>query len=437
MVEATPVDFCLAERYSYRAMFLDEVRIFVKSGDGGSGLVAFRREKYVPLGGPAGGDGGKGGDVILVVNPHLTTLSRFQRKVHFRSESGRAGGNFNRTGASGSDCLIEVPPGTVVRDAESGAPLADLTRSGQTSVVAAGGRGGRGNARFKSSTNQAPRIAERGEPGEERWVILELKLIADVGIIGVPNAGKSTLLSVVSAARPKIANYPFTTLTPNLGVVRLGDQEMLWADVPGLVEGAHAGIGLGHSFLRHIQRTRLLIHLLDGGGDDPLADYSQINTELALYDDRLAHRPQIVVLNKIDLPQAQARWPAIQQAIEQEGKPVLCISGLTRQGVDDLIECTFRRLSELPESQPPDEIPHFRLDENEETFSVVREADGFRVTGRRIERAAAMTQWEYDEAAVRFHRIMEALGISEALIRAGVQQGDTVLIGDYELEWHD
>src|SRR5690606_7407694 len=231
-------------------MFLDEAKIYVKGGDGGAGAVAFRREKYVPRGGPAGGDGGKGGDVVFVVNPRLNTLSKFQRQVHFRAANGQPGGNFNRFGAAGQDLEIEVPPGTIVRDAESGELLADLTQEGQRFVVARGGRGGRGNARFKSSTNQAPRMAEKGEPGDERWVTLELKLLADVGLVGVPNAGKSTLISVISAARPKIAPYPFTTLEPSLGVATVGDREIVFADIPGLVEGAHAGVGLGQSFLR-------------------------------------------------------------------------------------------------------------------------------------------------------------------------------------------
>ncbi|HEC23505.1 MAG TPA: GTPase ObgE [Chloroflexi bacterium] len=416
-------------------MFLDEVKIYVKGGDGGAGIVAFRREKYVPFGGPAGGDGGKGGDVVLVVNPRLSTLSHFEHKRHFKAPSGRPGGNFNKTGASGEDLIVEVPPGTVVRDAETGELIADLTEPGQRVVVARGGRGGRGNARFKSSTNQAPRMAEKGEPGEERWLKLELKLLADVGIVGVPNAGKSTLLSVVSSARPKIAPYPFTTLTPNLGVVRLDDRDIVLADIPGLVEGAHAGVGLGHSFLRHIQRTRLLIHLLDGGGEDPIGDFVQINAELALYDEALARKPQIVALNKIDLPQAQERWPAVRAFVEERGLPVMAISAVTRQGVQELINRVAEMLDQLPEPEPVVEVPVFRPEEDEEAFQIVREGDAFRVIGKRIERAAAMTYWEYDEAVMRFQRILSALGVTDALREAGVAPGDTVLIGDYELEW--
>lgn len=418
-------------------MFLDEVKIHVKAGDGGAGLVAFRREKYVPLGGPAGGDGGKGGDIVLVVNPRLNTLSRFQRQLHYKAERGQHGGSSNRTGASGADLLIEVPPGTVARDAETDELLADMTLPAQRVIVARGGRGGRGNSRFKSSTNQAPRLAEKGEPGAERWLKLELKLIADVGIIGVPNAGKSTLLSVVSSARPKIAAYPFTTLTPNLGVATVGDREIVLADIPGLVEGAHAGIGLGHSFLRHIQRTRLLVHLLDGAGEDPVGDFVQINTELALYDRALAEKPQIVALNKIDLPQAQTRWERVRTAVDGRGFPVMVISAATQQGIHDLMNAVAALLAELPELPPAEEVPVFRPDDDQEDFEIVREGSAFRVKGKRIERAAAMTYWEYEEAVSRFQRILGALGITDGLREAGVTPGDMVLIGDVELEWSE
>jgi GTP-binding protein len=418
-------------------MFLDEVKIYVKGGDGGAGMVAFRREKYVPKGGPAGGDGGHGGNVVLVVNPRLNTLSRFAKGIHFKAERGAHGSNFNKTGASGADQEIEVPPGTVVRDADSEELLADLTIPGQRFIAAHGGRGGRGNARFKSATNQAPRIAEKGEPGEERWLLLELKLLADVGLVGVPNAGKSTLLSVVSSARPKIAPYPFTTLTPQLGVVNLGDRDLVLADIPGLVEGAHAGVGLGHSFLRHIQRTRLLVHLLDGAGPDPLGDFVQINTELALYDEALAGKPQIVALNKMDLPQAQQQWPHIREAVEQLGYTILAISGVTRRGVRELLGEILRLYDELPEPEPPEEVPVFRPEEDEDEYEILREDDAYRVRGKRIERAARMTYWEFDEAVMRFQRILEALGISDALAAAGVQPGDTVRIAEYELEWSE
>jgi GTP-binding protein len=269
-------------------MLFDEAKIYIKAGDGGDGVVAFRREKYVPRGGPAGGHGGQGGDVILEADPHLNTLIHFKKRSHFKAGRGEHGGGKNMAGAAGSDCIITVPPGTVVRHAETGTLLADLTEPEQRTILVHGGRGGRGNTSFKSSTNQAPKIAERGQPGEELWITLELKLIADVGIIGVPNAGKSTLLSVVSAARPKIADYPFTTLQPNLGVVVLDHHDLVMADIPGLIEGAHAGAGLGHQFLRHIERSRLLVHLLNGAAPDPLADFDRINQELRLFSPRLA-----------------------------------------------------------------------------------------------------------------------------------------------------
>jgi GTP-binding protein len=418
-------------------MFADEARIFVKSGAGGDGRVYFRREKYVPFGGPSGGDGGKGGAVILVVNAHLNTLSKFQYKTEFKAKSGAHGEMNNRTGASADDLEIEVPAGTVVRDAESGTLLADLVEPGQRVVVARGGRGGRGNTHFKSSTNQAPRVAEKGEPGEDRWLLLELKVIADVGIVGVPNAGKSTLLSVVTAARPKIANYPFTTLTPNLGVAYIDDRELVLADIPGLVEGAHEGVGLGHSFLRHIQRTKVLIHLLDGAGEDPIGDFVQINTELALFDPHLTQKPQLVALNKIELPEAQARWDEVRAFVEKRGFTIMPISAVTRQGVQDLLNRVLRTLSDLPEQPAAEETPVFRPEQDEAEFRIVRENEAYRVVGKRIERAAAMTYWEYDEAVVRFHRILSALGIAEALRDAGVQPHDTVLIGPYELEWED
>jgi GTP-binding protein len=417
-------------------MFLDEVKIYVKGGDGGAGMVAFRREKYVPRGGPAGGDGGRGGDVVLTVNPRFNTLSQFKKKVHFKAGNGEHGGNFKKAGAAGEDTVIEVPAGTIVRDAESGELLADLTEPGQRVVVAKGGRGGRGNVRFKSSTHQAPRIAEKGEPGEERWIELELKLIADVGIVGVPNAGKSTFLSVISAATPKIASYPFTTLEPNLGVAEVQGQELVFADIPGLVEGAHSGVGLGHSFLRHIQRTRVLVHLLDGAGDDPVGDFVQINTELALYDEELTSKPQIVALNKIDLPQAQEKWPEVKAAVEQRGYPALAISAATQENVRELLNLTLQTYSDLPEPPAADEeVPIFRPEEDEDLFEIRRRGDAYVVMGKRIERAAAMTFWEYDEAVLRFQRILRALGITDALQEAGVEEGDTVIIGDVELEW--
>ncbi len=419
-------------------MFFDEAKIYVRSGDGGDGMMTFRREKFVPRGGPSGGDGGKGGDVVLEVDPHLNTLALFKRQAHFQAEPGGRGGSSNRTGRNSDDLVVPVPPGTVVRDAKTGALVADLVQPGQRVVVAHGGRGGRGNARFATSRNQAPRMAEKGAPGEEHWLTLELKLIADVGITGVPNAGKSTLLSVISNARPKIADYPFTTLEPNLGVVERDHRTFVAADIPGLVEGAHMGVGLGHAFLRHVQRTRLLIHLLDGLSADPLADFNQINAELALFDERLTDRPQIVVLNKLDIPEVRERWPEIRASLKVRGYEAMAISAATHENLDDLVNRVFATLDALPEEViEVVESPVYRL-EDAIPFVLTRDEDGaFHVTGERIERAAAMTYWDYDEAVMRFHRTLETLGVTRALITAGVQKGDTVFIGEYELEWSD
>lgn len=424
-------------------MFLDEAKIYVKGGDGGNGIVAFRREKYVPYGGPAGGSGGKGGDVYLVVDTHLNTLSTFRHQVHFKAERGKHGRGKNQTGKSGDPLHIPVPPGTLVRDADTGQFLGDLAQPGQKLLVAHGGRGGRGNAVFATATNQAPRVAEKGDLGQERWLALELKLIADVGIVGMPNAGKSTLLSVISAARPKIADYPFTTLAPNLGVVEIDANTIfVVADLPGLIEGAHEGVGLGHRFLRHAERTRLLIHLLDGASQDPLADLETINAELDLYSERLADLPQIVVLNKLDLPDAQALWPLVQEALAEKGiKEVMAISAVAQQGVDSLMRRVAQKLETLPRRALPvddaGEMAVFQLPPDEDAFTVSYDAvaKAWRVAGIRVERAAHRTNWQLDEAVMRFHLFLESMGIIEALEEEGVTTGDTVFIGDVELSW--
>ncbi len=419
-------------------MFFDEARIYVKGGDGGNGCVSFRREKYVPFGGPNGGNGGRGGNVHLVVDPNLNTLIGFKKRSHFKAERGVHGRGKNMHGRNGEDISIPVPPGTVVRDAETDEPLADLMMEGQQALVVRGGRGGRGNAAFVSSTNQAPRLAERGEPGQERWLKLELKLIADVGLVGVPNAGKSTFLAAVSAARPKIAAYPFTTLVPNLGVVTIDEQDFVLADIPGLIEGAHQGAGLGHKFLRHVERTRVLIHLLDGLSETPVDDLDQINAELALFDPRLAHKPQIVVLNKMDLPQVQSLWPSVEEALAARGLTAMSISALTGQGVKAVLRRAAQLLKELPREAAEVEAEiTFRLAEDEEAFTIAREGDAWHVRGIKVERAVAMTNWEYDEAVVRLQRLLEAMGVLAAIEEAGVQDGDTVYIGDVELEWQE
>ncbi len=419
-------------------MFYDRAKIYVKAGGGGDGCVAFRREKYVPYGGPAGGDGGRGGDVLLHVDSHLNTLYRFSKKRHFKAQRGEHGRGKNQHGAAGADYRVPVPPGTVVYDADTGELLGDLTEPDQELVVARGGRGGRGNAHFVSSTNQAPRIAEHGEPGPKRWLRLELKLLADVGVVGAPNAGKSTLLAAMTAARPKIAPYPFTTLQPNLGVVVLDDQtEFVLADIPGLIEGASEGKGLGHEFLRHVERTRVLIHLLDGLSADPLADFAAISRELAAFGHGLAQKPQLVALNKMDMPEVQARWPGVQAALEAQGYPVMAISALTREGTRDLLYRAAQVLAELPEEVPARELPVLRPEEDEEPFTIEWEDDGWRVRGVRVERLAAMTVWNLDEAVHRFQRVLDRMGVSEALEEAGVRPGDVVRIGEVELVWEE
>jgi GTP-binding protein len=420
-------------------MFFDEAKIYVKGGDGGDGSVAFRREKYVPFGGPSGGNGGSGGDVYLEVDPNLNTLIHFKKRSHFKAEAGGRGSGKNQQGKAGLDLLIPVPPGTEIQDADSGEFVADLVEDDQRMLVARGGRGGRGNAAFASSTNQAPRLAEHGEPGEERWLRLEMKLIADVGVIGMPNAGKSTLLSVVSAARPKIAAYPFTTLQPNLGVVQLESYEsFVMADVPGLIEGASEGAGLGHQFLRHVERTRLLLHLLDGASQDPLEDWETINDELSQFSPELASKPQIAVLNKMDLPDAQAWWPLVKEAMAERGLEAHAISAVTGEGVQQLMRRAYELLKSLAVPEPMPEQPAvFRPAETEEAFTVEREEDAWRVRGVRVERIAAMTPFVLPEAAARFQRQLRAMGIDVALQEAGVEPGDTVRIGDEELEWQE
>jgi GTPase len=422
-------------------MFIDEAKIYVKAGDGGNGAIAFRREAHVPRGGPNGGNGGRGADVYLEADGQINTLISFKHKVHFKAANGNHGAGKNQTGASGEDLIIKVPVGTVAYEVESGLLLADLTESGERVLVARAGRGGRGNFTFRTPTIQAPRIAENGEPGEERWLRMELKLLADVGIAGVPNAGKSTLLSRISAARPKIADYPFTTLEPNLGTVLVGDRDMVWADIPGLIEGAHTGAGLGHTFLRHIERTRLVVHLLNGISPDPLGDFDAINQELSLFSPLLADKPQVVVLNKLDLPDVQDIWPDIQRGLRARGvTDPLAISAVSGEGIPTLLHRVIEMLAELPPPPRLSEVQPLAAPTREEdvSFSIERESDGaFRVQGKRIERIVKMTRWEYYDAVMRFQRILAALGITQALRDRGVEQGDTIRIGDKELEWSE
>ncbi len=429
-------------------MFIDQAEISVRSGKGGDGAVHFRREKYVPRGGPDGGDGGKGGDVVLEVSPTLNTLFAFRNKSKFRASDGSNGAKQNMTGRSADDLVIQVAPGTLVYDAQNGELLGDLVETDQRLVVARAGRGGRGNTRFASSTHQVPRVAEKGEPGEERTLRLELKLIADIGIVGVPNAGKSTLLAAITNAKPKIAPYPFTTLEPNLGVAHLDeDTTLVLADIPGLIEGAHQGVGLGHDFLRHIQRTRVLIHLLDGMAEDPILDFAQINTELSLFDPELARKPQIVAFNKMDLPDVQERWTKIKRELKKriarQGKDVQIdaepfgISAATGLQVKALLYRAAQLLQSAPQPAAEVEVPVYRVETDPKAFTISHEPDGWRVSGAAIERAAKMTYWEHYQSVRRFQRILETLNIDKALREAGVHEGDTVHIGDFELEWQD
>jgi GTP-binding protein len=421
-------------------MFIDQVVIHVKSGKGGDGMVHFHREKFVPRGGPDGGDGGKGGDVIFEVKPTLNTLSSFRPNQKFKAEEGAKGGPSQMTGRNGKDLVLPVPPGTSLFDAETGELIGDLTERGEKLTVLKGGRGGRGNQHFATSRNQVPRTAEKGEPAQERSIRLELKLIADIGVIGVPNAGKSTLLSVLTNAKPKIAAYPFTTLEPNLGVANIEEHTtVVLADIPGLIEGASQGAGLGHDFLRHIQRTRVLIHWLDGLSEDPVADYSQINSELSLFDPNLAKKPQIVALNKIDQPEVQERLPEIEKEFKKRKVELMTVSALARTNTRELLLRAYQLLQEAPpieEVEAP--LPVYKPKEDPREFQITREGSHeWRISGVAIERAASMTYWEHDGSVRRFQKIMETLGAEEALRKAGVQEGDTVAIGDFELEWQD
>jgi GTP-binding protein len=431
--------------------FFDRARIVVRAGDGGDGQATFRREKHVPRGGPDGGDGGRGGHIYLVVDEHLNTLLRFRERWRFSAERGGNGSTARRHGRDGADVVIGVPPGTVVRTSIDGTAVeVDLTTPGMRLLAARGGKGGLGNVHFTSAQQQAPRIAELGEPGEAFELELELKLIADVGLIGLPNAGKSTLIAQISAARPKIAPYPFTTLQPNLGVVAVGDDSFVVADIPGLIEGAHRGVGLGFDFLRHVERTRLLVHVIDAampdeygevaGVDAIVAHYHLINRELALYHPELAERPQIIVLNKLDVPAARAHSEALRQAIGHDAQAIFMISAATGEGVAALTRHLAAQLTTrpVPQADPgaPIEWPIERGDERAFTVAAI-DVGRWRVQGRRIERLISMTNFAQPESLYRIQRVLEASGISEALRRAGVCEGDTVAIEKAELVWSD
>jgi len=418
--------------------FIDEATITVAGGRGGDGIVAWRREKYVPKGGPAGGDGGKGGDVVLAADAELGTLIDFRFKKHFGAESGKPGGGSNKSGKSADDLVVRVPLGTLVYRLEpEGRELliADLGEPQQRVRVARGGRGGLGNQHFATSTRQAPRFSEKGEPSETATLRLELKLLADCGVVGLPNAGKSTLLAAVSAARPKIADYPFTTLEPQLGVVRLGPEEsFVMVDVPGLIEGAHAGTGLGDRFLRHVERTRVLIHLMDGSrpADEILRDKAVIENELRMWNPALGERPILSVISKLDLPEARERLAELAAGIEG----LRGISAATGEGVRELLFAAYQKIQETPAPVvAKGDVPRFVLTPHE-PFDIAVAGDGaFVVSGERIERLAAMTDFESDEGLVRFEAILAKMGVDKKLRELGAKDGDTVRIAGNEFEY--
>lgn len=423
-------------------MFQDRARLRVRAGDGGKGAISFRREAHVPRGGPDGGDGGRGGSVVLRADPQVTTLSDFRyRNVH-KAPSGGDGAGEKRSGKSASDFVLRVPPGTQVIDPATGAVLADLVAAGQELLLARGGKGGRGNAHFKSSTRRAPRIAEDGQPGEEREVDLELKLIADVGLVGLPNAGKSSLLATLTRAHPKIAAYPFTTLSPNLGVLGDEERELVIADIPGLIEGAHEGAGLGEEFLRHIERTRLIVQVLDAARDDPLADMAVVDAELAAYGKGLEGRPRIVALNKIDLPGARERADALAaQAADREialsAVRSLAVSAVTGEGVPELARAIFEACAPRPVEVAVTPERRIEFARTARDWRVEREDGGYRLFGDRVERLAAGIDWNSPDAAAYFQEFLIRSGIERELRAQGAKEGDTVRVGKVELEWQE
>jgi GTP-binding protein len=421
-------------------MFVDKATIHVKSGSGGNGMVAWRREKYVPFGGPAGGDGGQGGDVFVEATDDLNTLMDFRYQSIFKSEDGEKGGPKNMHGKAGKDITILVPCGTIIRDADTGHAIADLKDSGDRVLVAAGGRGGRGNSRFTSSKRQAPQFAEPGEPGIERNLELELKLLAEVGIIGLPNAGKSTLISVISAAKPKIANYPFTTLTPNLGVVRKPNGDgVVVADIPGLVEGASEGIGLGHEFLRHVERTRLLLHLVDISTEgDALANFDLINRELAKYSEKLSKKPQIVVLSKTDTVPEEVVSHYRDLLATQTSERIFAISSATHQGIESLMNTVFEMLEHLPkEDEVVHLVPDLRAFDNDDSdFEIHRKGKAFIVSGGKIDRLFSVTDMRNREAVHRLMNILKAMGVYKELAKSGAQEGHVIKMAGLEFEYY-
>ncbi|TSB45770.1 GTPase ObgE [Alkalicoccobacillus porphyridii] len=425
-------------------MFVDKVKVFVKGGDGGNGQVSYRREKYVPDGGPAGGDGGRGASVVFVVEEGLRTLMDFRYNRHFKAPKGDNGRPKNQHGANAQDMIVKVPPGTTVIDIVTGQILADLTEAGQKAVIAKGGRGGRGNTRFATPANPAPDTAENGEPGQEREVSLELKLLADVGLVGFPSVGKSTLLSVVSAAKPKIGDYHFTTLAPNLGVVETADhRSFVMADLPGLIEGAHEGTGLGHQFLRHIERTRVIVHVIDMAameGRDPYQDYLNIQEELKQYNLRLTERPKLIVANKMDMPEAEENLSAFKEQLNEE-TPIFPISALTKDGLKGLLQQIADELEKAPQFPLYEESEEetrvlYKHEKRKEPFIITRGDDGvYEVAGAELERLFKMTDFQRDESVRRFARQLRKMGVDAALRERGAQNGELVRILNYEFEF--
>lgn len=416
-------------------MFIDIAEIYVKAGDGGNGAVSFRREKYIPAGGPDGGDGGDGGDVIFVADEHLRTLTDFRYRKHYKAERGQDGSGKRCAGKKGSDLIIKVPCGTIIRDKETGMVIADLVKDGQTEIIAKGGRGGKGNVHFATSTRQAPNFAKNGTPGEERWIILELKLLADVGLIGFPNVGKSTLLSKVSSARPKIANYHFTTLSPNLGVVSVdAGESFVMADIPGLIEGAHEGVGLGHDFLKHVERTRMLIHVIDVAaldGRNPKEDFHIINKELKKYNEELAKRPQVIAANKIDVADEET-VKDFTGYMEGLGYKVFPISAATGYGVKELINYVYQMIQTMPEPvvfEPEVQKTVYKAEE-EADFTVEKQNGVFVIDGPWIRNLLRGINFEDRESLQYFQRALKRKGVIQALEDKGIKEGDTVRIGD-------
>ncbi len=422
-------------------MFSDFAKIFIKAGDGGNGAVTFHREKYVAAGGPDGGDGGRGGNVVFVADKNINTLMDFRYKRKYVAEAGGNGRDAKRNGKNGQDLEVRVPVGTLIREAESNLVICDLKEDGQRAKAAKGGIGGWGNAHFATATRQTPKFAKAGMPGEEFYVTLELKLIADVGLLGFPNVGKSTFLSIVSDARPKIANYHFTTLQPNLGVVDMGDGGgFVVADIPGIIEGAHEGVGLGHEFLRHVERTRLLLHIVDVSGvegRDPLEDFAAINQELKLYSPKLAEKPQIVLANKKDIPNFEENFAVFKETLEKEGYQVFAISAATRQGMTEVLNKTWEALSKLPKEEETDyEMFEFGQGKMDDTITVTRAEDGvFEVEGLRVRKIVGSTNFDDYESLQFFQRSLIKSGVIAQLEDAGIQEGDTVRLYGVEFDY--